>query len=123
MDAEAEETSMSESMAINEELRNLSWEILISRDDLLNIAEKLPDPTRERAHRTAGRLPPLSDNVQRILSSLPVGVPLPESTFRILVDLRDDIVQALGELDGLMTELRFLTWDGVGRGPSPFDVN
>ena len=120
---DAEEASMSESIAINEDLRNLSWEILITRDDLLSIAERLPDQTRERAHQTAGRLPALSTNVQRILSSLPAGVPLPESIFRILVELRDDIVQALGELDGLMTELRFLTWDGSGQGPRPFDIN
>lgn len=111
---------MSGSSQINEDLKNLSWEILITRDDLLRIAEKLPDPTRERAHRTAGKLPPLSANVQRILASLPAGVPLPESTLKYLVDLRDSIVQALGELEDLMKELRVITGE---EEIHPLDIN
>ena len=114
---------MSESIEIDEDLRNLSWEILITRDDLLRIAEKLPAQTRERAHQTAGRLSPLRANVQRILSSLPAGIPLPESTLKNLVELRDSIVQALGELDGLMRELRLITWEGEGKGPNPLEIN
>lgn len=120
---DAEETSMSESIAINEELRNLSWEILITRDDLLSLAEKLPGQTRERAHKTAGRLPSLSANVQRVLKTLPPGVPLPESTFKSLVDLRDDVVGALGELDALIRELRVILWEGDGKGPNPLEIN
>ena len=57
---------MSEFIEIDEDLRNLSWKILITRDDLLRIAEKLPAQTRERAHQTAGRLAPLRANVQHI---------------------------------------------------------
>jgi hypothetical protein len=119
----AEDTSMSESMAINKDLRILSREILSSRDDLLSLAEKLPALTRERAHQTAGKLPTLSANVQRILSILPSGVPLPESTFKSLVELRNDILQALGELDALMRELRFIVWDGECQGPRFLEVN
>lgn len=111
---------MSESNEINEDLRNLSWEILITRDDLLRIAEKLPDRTRERAHRTAGKLPPLSANVQRILASLPDATPLPESTLKYLVDLRNSIVQALGELGDLMKELRVIIGEEEIR---PLDIN
>lgn len=113
---------MSESIEIDEDLRNLSWVILITRDDLLRIAEKLPDKTRERAHRTAGKLSPLCANVQRILKGLPAGIPLPESTLQCLVELRDSIVQALGELDDLMKELRVLTGE-EDQALRPLDVN
>lgn len=111
---------MQDEIEISEDLRNLSWEILITRDDLLRIAEKLPGSTRARAHQTAGKLSPLRANVQRILLSLPAGVPLPESTLKNLVELRDSIAQALGELDDLMKELRVITGDQALR---PFDIN
>lgn len=116
----AKEALMDESTDINEELRSLSWEILITRDDLLRIAEKLPDSTRERAQRTAGKLPPLCANVQRILKSLPAGVSIPEDTLQYLVDLRDNIVQTLRELEELMRELRVLTGEEAIR---PLDIN
>lgn len=111
---------MSQSIEVHEDLRNLSWEILITRDDLLRIAEKLPEQTRERAHRTAGKLPPLCNNVQRILASLPAGVSLSEDTLKCLVDLRDSIVQALGELGDLMKELRVIIGEEEIR---PLDIN
>ncbi len=91
---------MSGSSEINEDLRNLSWEILITRDDLLRIAEKLPEQTRERAHQTAGKLAPLCSNVQRLLKSLPAGVTLPEDTLKNLLGLRDSIVLTLKEAQG-----------------------
>jgi hypothetical protein len=111
---------MSEASAINEDLRNLSWEILITRDDLLRIAEKLPERTRERAHQTAGKLPPLCANVQRILKSLPAGAPLPEGTLKNLVGLRDSIVLTLKELEDLMKELRVIIGEEELR---PMDIN
>ena len=114
------EAEAPEPTEVQEDLRNLSWEVLITRDDLLRIAEKLPEQIRERAHETAGKLPPLSTNVQRILASLPAGVPIPESTLGYLVGLRDDIVRTLRELESLMKEIRVVTGEETLR---PQDIN
>src|SRR5215210_3574362 len=107
-------------LEIDEDLRQLSWKVLISRDRLLRIAEKLPAETRERAQKTAGRLMTLCGNLRNIIASLPEGVALPESLFQSVADLRFSIELALGELGVLIKDLHEITGepeDGEAQAP------
>ena len=99
---------------VDEDLRQLSWAILISRDRLLKVAEKLPDLNRERARKTAGKLTEMGARLRIMGADLPEGVTVPESLVESVADLRLNVEQALRELSDFIQELREITGDAAG---------
>ena len=98
---------------VDEDLKQLSWAILISRDRLLKVAEKLPDLNRERAQKTAEKLTEMGARLRTMGADLPEGVTVPESLVESVADLRINIEQALRELGDFIQELREITGDAT----------
>jgi hypothetical protein len=90
-----------------EQLRRLSWEVRISRDQLLGAAQGLPASLVEQAQETAERLMGLHQKIQEISGTLPADVEIvvPESLSESMAGLRDDGVLTLRGLDGLINDL------------------
>ena len=110
-------------LEVDEDLRQLSWKVLISRDRLLRIAEKLPAQTRERAQKTAGRLVTVCGNLRDIIASLPEGVALPESLRQSVAGLRLNVEEALGELDVLIEDLHEILGEVEDDGEAGLEIN
>lgn len=105
------ETRMPEQVGdVVEQLRRMSWEILISRDQLLKAAEGLPPSLLERAQQTTERLMGLHRKLQEISGTLPADpeIFVPESLSESMAGLRGDGLLTLRELDGLITDLQEL---------------
>jgi hypothetical protein len=90
-----------------EQLRRLSWEVRISRDQLLKVAEGLPSSLVERAEQTAERLMGIHRKILETSGTLPVDpeIFVSESLSESVAGLRGDGVLALRELDVLINEL------------------
>jgi hypothetical protein len=106
-------------LEIDEDLRQLSWKVLISRDRLLRIAEKLPAQTRERAQHTADRLMTLCANLRNIIENIPAGVALPERISQNMAGLRLSIELALEELGVLIKDLHDILGEDEDGGAGP----
>ena len=113
-----------EEVEITEDLRQLTWEVLISRDHLLKIAEKLPTQNRERAHQTADRLMGLCTRLREIIKIVPAGVTMPESLLESMADMRINLEQGLRELDVLIRDLRLMSGEPEeGETTQALDIN
>jgi len=90
-----------------EHLRRLRWEVRISRDQLLKVAERVPPGIHERAQQTAERLMGLHQKLEEISGKLPPDpeIVVPESLSESVADLRDDGVLTLRGLDALINDL------------------
>lgn len=111
MEPEKEKPRMPEQVGdVAEQLRRMSWEILISRDQLLKAAEELPASLYERAQQTTERLMGLHRKLQEISGTLPADpeIFVPESLSESMAGLRGDGLLTLRELDVLITNLHEL---------------
>lgn len=90
-----------------EQLRRLSWEVRISRDQLLKAAEQVPPGIYERAQETAEKLMSLHQRIVEISGKLPdePEIAVPESLSESVAGLRGDGVLALRGLDVLINDL------------------
>ena len=93
-----------------EQLRRLSWEVRISRDQLLKAAEGAPSSIHARAQGTAERMMGLHRKILEMSGKLPA-----DSEIVVPVEMSDDVSglcgegqQALRELDVLIRELHEL---------------
>lgn len=90
-----------------EQLRRLSWEVRISRDQLLNVAERLPSRFVERAQQTAEKLMELHRTFVEMSTKLPAEseMVVPAEVSENMAGLCGHGQQALRELDVLINEL------------------
>jgi hypothetical protein len=108
---------------VDEDIRALTWEVLISRDSLLKIIDRLPEENRERAEWTAARLMSLSTRLRKIVDTLPAGVAVPEDVKESVADMRLDVELALRDLDLLVKDLRLIFGEATEAGMYPLDIN
>jgi hypothetical protein len=92
---------------LEEHLRRLRWEIQISRDSLLKVAEGLPDSLVGHSQRLAERLTVIQSSVRKTSEALPTDVDLevPESVSENLAGMRENAQGALREIDLLIAEI------------------
>jgi hypothetical protein len=93
-----------------DQLRRLSWEVRISRDQLLRASRRLPSSLFERAQKTADRLMEIHRNVQGMSEKLPpdTEVAAPASLSQEVACLYREGGQALRELDVLIGDLHMI---------------
>ena len=93
-----------------DQLRRLSWEVRISRDQLLKASRKLPSDLLARAQKTADRLMEIHRNVQGMSEKLPPDseIAAPESLSAEVAGLYREGGLALRELDVLIHDLHMI---------------
>lgn len=93
-----------------EQLRQLCWELRISRDHLLKTAEGLPNSLLVRAQQTAERLMGIQRKIQETSAALPADTDfaVPESVSQNVAGMREDVALTLRDVDLLTKELHEL---------------
>lgn len=90
-----------------EQLRRLSWEVRISRDQLLKAAERAPSDIHARAQGTAERLMGIYQKIQEMSGKLPddIEIAVPAEMSEGVSGLCGEGQLALRELDVLIGDL------------------
>jgi len=93
---------------VHEQLLRMAWELRISRDSLLQIAEALPSGLRERAQETAGSLMQFWTPLREMTASLPAEGKVPASLTETVANLHRHIEKTLRNVDLLVADVREL---------------
>jgi hypothetical protein len=95
-----------------EELRQLSWQLRITRDQVLKMAETLPPEFRERVEKVAEQLTGLSAHLRRLITLLPnepAGLPSPIRVDVGLDGLRLSVDELAANVSSLMAEMNLVS--------------
>jgi hypothetical protein len=104
-----------------EELRQLSWQVRITHDQVLNIAKELPSDLRARAEKTAERLMGFSTTFRRMIAILPAETAdlVSSEWFNARMDdVRLSIEETVAEITSVMNELNQIA-DDLGDDDGP----
>lgn len=104
-----------------EELRQMSWLVRITRDQVLKAAEILPPDFDEQVEAIGDRLTRASDLIRRmteLLPSEPPGLPEPLRIDVGLDELRLSIEGVIEEVSSLMDDLEQIS-EALGPGQGP----